>query len=220
MANTTEADWDEGSPVINQPRRAGALEINALRQAVRLRMAKEHETPDAASVGGEHLHGSARVYYQAAAPTFKPDGVTDLDDEDDGRLWLDSDNNKIYVYSAATDSWVDTTPAPDPTEIYSFNLPINAVPVPSYTSTGNTPGTYMVFVEGAYLISSSGTTLSVIVNGITKSVVLAATASGFLNAPFMLVFQITSADGVITLSAVSAQVTYLTAMSGFLMVAS
>lgn len=92
MANTDEDSWDENAPLLTDPRRDGALEILSLRQAVGKRVAKEHVDPAAAGVGGEHLEGSARGYYETTAPTNKPDGATPLDAADQGRLWADSDD--------------------------------------------------------------------------------------------------------------------------------
>ncbi len=39
-------------------------------------------------------------YFQSAAPTLKPDGSTALDSGDNGRLWVDSDDNIIYILTA------------------------------------------------------------------------------------------------------------------------
>lgn len=47
----------------------------------------------------------AHPYYQASAPTKKPDGSTDIDANDLGRIWIDSDNDEIFVLTAATPTW-------------------------------------------------------------------------------------------------------------------
>ncbi len=39
----------------------------------------------------------AHPYFQADAPTKKPDTTTDLDVDDNGRLWVDSDDNVVYI---------------------------------------------------------------------------------------------------------------------------
>lgn len=47
----------------------------------------------------------AHPYYQSAAPSTKPDGSTALDVDDNGRIWVDSDDNAIYIltdYSGPT----------------------------------------------------------------------------------------------------------------------
>ena len=108
MPNTTSADWDESSPVITEPRRDGALEINTLREGVGDRIAKEHVHPAAADVGGEHLEGSARAYNQDDEPTKRPDGTTNLNIDDDGRLWADLDDatdRKLFIWNGATLAW-------------------------------------------------------------------------------------------------------------------
>lgn len=54
----------------------------------------------------------AHPYYQSAAPSTKPDGSTALDVDDNGRLWVDSDDDTIYVlsdYSGPT--WTNTSAA-------------------------------------------------------------------------------------------------------------
>lgn len=48
-------------------------------------------------------------YFQSATPTFKPDGTTALDSTDLGRLWVDSDDNVLYSFTAVTPTW---TPYP------------------------------------------------------------------------------------------------------------
>lgn len=47
----------------------------------------------------------AHPYFQSTAPTKKPDTSTALDVDDNGRMWIDSDDNSIYVltdYSGPT----------------------------------------------------------------------------------------------------------------------
>jgi len=54
----------------------------------------------------------AHPYFQASAPTKKPDGSTALDVDDNGRLWVDSDDNVVYIltdYSGPT--WTAQTAA-------------------------------------------------------------------------------------------------------------
>jgi len=109
MANTDEDSWDENAPVLTDPRRDGALEILSLRQAVGKRVAKEHVDPDAAGVGGEHLEGSARGFVVATtAPTTKPDGVTALDAQDEGRFYVDTDDDKLFYWTGS--AWVIASP--------------------------------------------------------------------------------------------------------------
>ena len=111
MPNTVSANWDESSPVITEPRRDGALEVNTLREGVADRIAKEHVHPAAADVGGEHLEGSARAYFQDGAPVNRPDGGGALAAADEGRLWVDSnDSNKLYVWDGVAGAWEEASP--------------------------------------------------------------------------------------------------------------
>ena len=41
-------------------------------------------------------------YYQSGDPEYKPDGSTSLDSDDLGRLWVDSDDNLLYVLTSIT----------------------------------------------------------------------------------------------------------------------
>jgi hypothetical protein len=116
MPNTTGADWDEDAPALTDSRRDGATEIKVLRVGIADRLAKEHVHPDEDSVGGEHLEGSAIVYFEAEEPENKPDGETALDEDDEGRLWIDSDDDKLYFWEwdagGGTGSWVEVQHTP------------------------------------------------------------------------------------------------------------
>lgn len=105
MANDgTGTGWSETSPANTESVSDGAQEIRDLRKGLRIRLEKEHEDMGATSAGGEHLAGSAKAYYQSAAPTQRPDTATPttLDGDDNGRLFVDSDDNKIYCYVHGT----------------------------------------------------------------------------------------------------------------------
>ncbi len=52
-------------------------------------------------MGGEHKEGSAKAYRQATTPTTRPDGSTGFTAGDDGRLWVDSDDDILHVYNAS-----------------------------------------------------------------------------------------------------------------------
>lgn len=111
MANTSNADWDPDAPADNDPRQDGALEIRVLRGGLKERIGKEHIDPDAADVGGEHIAGSAMVYREATpGPTLRPDGVTALDTDDTGRLWLDDTNEQLYFWDGT--AWVAVLASP------------------------------------------------------------------------------------------------------------
>jgi len=76
--------------------------LRETRSETRQRMDQEHVWLDTASAGATiHREGSARSYYQPTAPTLRPDGLTALDTNDDGRIWVDSDTNLMYVWTGA-----------------------------------------------------------------------------------------------------------------------
>ena len=94
---TEPADGDSPS--------SGDDEIRVIRSAVTERMANEHTTYIADGTAGNYLldwnhrAGSAKGYFQDAAPTNRPNAATALTAADNGRLWFDDNNGDIlYVY--------------------------------------------------------------------------------------------------------------------------
>lgn len=80
----------------------GPSVMRTLKKAIRERFMKEH-TQDLASglesEDGFHRRGSAVSYFQSLAPTTRPDGVTALDSNDNGRLWVtDSETPELFIY--------------------------------------------------------------------------------------------------------------------------
>lgn len=101
--------WDTASPDIDQLAGINYKEIYDLRKGIAIRLNKEHETLATSSAGGVHKQGSARAFFQDAAPTTKIDG-TAWDSGDTGSLWFDtnsSPDNLVYVLtdSASTGTW-------------------------------------------------------------------------------------------------------------------
>ncbi len=85
--------WDNTLPADNHVWNTAAATIRANWDALEIEL-------------GVDLN-EAHPYYQAAAPGFKPDGATAFDADDLGRVWIDSDNNRIYVLTATTPTWSD-----------------------------------------------------------------------------------------------------------------
>lgn len=218
MANASANDWDEGTPLISNPRRQGAGEIQFLREAVRARLNKEHKALVTGDVtaglgGGEHVMGSAMVYYQTTAPTLRPDGVTALDSSDKGRVWVKSSDNTIswwdgtqWVASLSSAQSFDLPGGPLSGETWTYGgtawplSPPFAVPLTVHSLK---PGKWIVFVMGSFDGSQTGS-LSVTINGVTRSYVSGTTVDG--QVPFMLVFRIVvsgSPTGAVAITAVS-----------------
>lgn len=99
----------EGTPAGSDSPAQGDERIRELKETVRAVVAKEHELdPTAGDViadQGWHKAGSAKAYVQSTAPTTRPDGTTSLDADDEGRLWIDSDDTKLGYWDGA--SWVN-----------------------------------------------------------------------------------------------------------------
>lgn len=115
MASWT-VSW-EATPAGADSPALGDDHIRDVKLEVRSRLDQEHMILNTAS-SGESIHraGSARVYFQAGEPTLRADGVTSLDSNDDGRLWVDSNNdNTLTVYdgSAAAFEAVTVNPPGD-----------------------------------------------------------------------------------------------------------
>src|SRR6056297_1150271 len=91
----------EANPESSDSPSFGDDEIRNLKTAMRERFEKGHTMNTAVgTVGpdGWHKSGSAKLYYQAAAPTTRPDGTTALTADDNGRRWVRSTDNSEYVY--------------------------------------------------------------------------------------------------------------------------
>lgn len=103
----TGAGWDEAAPASTDQRKDGYKEIYDLRKGVRIRVEKEHETPDVSSAGGEHKEGSAKAYYDIATtfPTTRPDGSTALGTDDKGRLAVI--DGELFVWEGS--AWCTTS---------------------------------------------------------------------------------------------------------------
>ena len=107
------ATWDDTfktNPAVTETPTLGDDRIRENRTENETRMVNEHRTFNStpASDGARandwlHLAGSAHVFYQATAPTQYPNGNA-LDADANGRLWIDSDTDLLYVYIHA--SWV------------------------------------------------------------------------------------------------------------------
>lgn len=200
MANTVETDWDESSPNLSQTRRAGAAEILALRKGVRLRMSREHEELDISGAGGEHLAGSAKAYAQDAEPTLRPDTTTLLDTDDKGRLWYETDTGRAWWWNGS--AWIAVNyPSSE------FFAAVNASPftIP-FAQTGLASGGYSVMVYGCAIIAASttSTTISVTVAGVTKTLAITSPSEGAIrHLPFVLPFHVSPTAGSISVTAAS-----------------
>lgn len=212
MPNVDEFSWDETRPIMTvDERRGGPQELRSLRGGVRLRLGKEHAAPSEGGVGGEHKHGSSKCYYQASAPTLRPDGVTPLDSTDQGRLWVNSTTGVLKVWSGS--SWVDHNVLLGST-IASFEVLSGATPPPlPITVTGLANGTWLVWVDGTTMDYSGSTpfTMSLTVNGVNRTLQVDNAPDG--TAPFTMRFQVVVTAGSVSLT-VANEVKRVRSMAG------
>jgi hypothetical protein len=94
----------EGLPAGGESLGLGDDRIRNVVKATRERLEHEHVkdmvtgTP---AQDGWHRQGSAKCYFQTDPPETRPDGVTALTVEDNGRVWVHSTNYREYVYHHA-----------------------------------------------------------------------------------------------------------------------
>lgn len=204
MANTSGADWDEGSPTITDPRRQGAAEILSLRKGTKIRADKEHKAYAGTSAGGEHKAGSAVSYYQTATPTLRPDGTTSLGADDAGRLWVHSTTKIIKIWSGSSWEDLELTSGPEIEQFYKeFTQPIT---IPGDPKTGLTANKqFMVWILGTTTAAQGNEasyTISVTVNSQSREIVIDNQPDG--TAPFTMLFLVSSgASGEIEITAAS-----------------
>lgn len=86
--------WDETTPADTDLAKDGARDMRYVRVDLKERLALEHSMA-ADDNDGRHLEGSARAYVASAEPT-PPTGL------EEGRIWLDSDNNNLKVHNGST----------------------------------------------------------------------------------------------------------------------
>jgi len=82
-------------------------DIRANYEAIEADLNREHKFSTGGTAADQIIHrqGSARCFFQATAPAKRLDGVTAFTSDDNGSVWIDSDNNKTYIltdYSVPT----------------------------------------------------------------------------------------------------------------------
>jgi len=188
--------WDVTSPDIDQPHGNAYKELYDLRKGVALRMNKEHETLATSSAGGVHKQGSARAFFQDAAPTTQVNGDA-FDSGDLGSLWFDSNaspDNQFNVLTATTPTWT-----PISTEVIAVLLAANRQFAGTLTVDGATTLTGAVgsaasitLGAGADLIGSSTSDITI---GANKFTVAGATGNTLVAGTFTSTGVATVGDG-------------------------
>jgi len=216
VANTNGDSWDEASPARTDQRRDGAQEILSLRKGTSQRANKEHATYAASGVGGEHKAGSAKAYYQANAPTLRPDGVTALDTNDKGRLWVKSTDNSLYQWDGS--AWqnfelsrqsfdLPGSPGADETWTYGGTAFPLTTPFATPIQVSNLQaGRWMFWIAGTFDGSQTGS-FTITINGQSRTIYSATTVDG--QVPFLICIRasVTSSNLYARITAISGTLT-------------
>lgn len=180
-AATTHDPWDGTLWDVTSPNDEALVgntykEIYDLRKGVATRINKEHETLATASAGGVHKQGSARAFFQDAAPGTQVDGSA-FDAGDLGSLWFDSNaspDNQFNVLTATTPTWT-----PVSTEIIAVLLAANRTFAGTLTVTGeSTFNNHVNLGAGDDLIGSSTSDIAFNTNKFTVAGATGNTAVG------------------------------------------
>ncbi|MFH2013692.1 MAG: hypothetical protein ABIJ17_01855 [Patescibacteria group bacterium] len=104
MPNIPTTSWNETTPPGSEAKANGDNRIRELKTQIREVVDVEHkfDSSGQSTEMGIHTKGSARAYYQSADPINRPDGTSVLDSNDDGRIFVDSDDNTIKVWNGAS----------------------------------------------------------------------------------------------------------------------
>lgn len=104
MAN----EWNTSYPVDHTKIGDVPGAIRTLKTSAKAQIGHEHEDPvDGDATGSEHKNGSAVAYVGTTDPTVRPDGATDLADNDidNGRLWIDTNYDPPILKRWNVDAW-------------------------------------------------------------------------------------------------------------------
>jgi len=110
--------FDKDKPAASTSLRASNPEMLANQSQLQTAIDNEHifTGTSASTQTGDHTQGSARCFSQATAPATRIDGdgflSTDL-----GSLWVDTDDNQLYILTATTPTWTQIS-----TELYETFL--------------------------------------------------------------------------------------------------
>lgn len=141
--------WDKDKPTAGTSLRASIVEMLANDTALETALNREHEFSTGGTVADQahHKKGSARAYFQDAAPGTRVDG-TAFTSEDLGSLWFDTNatpDNLYYVLTATTPTWT----------LVSTSL------IAEMVATANTWGAHQTLGAGYDLLGSTSSDINI-----------------------------------------------------------
>ena len=115
--------FDKDIPATGTSLRASNPEILANQSQIQTGVNNEHifSGTSAGTQTGDHTQGSARCFSQAGAPATRIDGNVFLS-TDLGSLWIDTDDNAMYILTATVPTWT-----PVSTEVIATLLAANRI---------------------------------------------------------------------------------------------
>ena len=143
--------FDKDKPAVSTSLRSSNPEILANWSQLQTGIDNEHifTGTSAGTQTGDHTQGSARCFSQASAPATRIDGSGFLS-TDLGSLWVDTDDNAVYVLTATAPTWT-----PVSTEIIATLLAAGRV----FGSTLGVTSDFAVNTNKFTVAAASGNTL-------------------------------------------------------------
>lgn len=159
--------FDKDKPAAGTSLRASNPEILANNSQLQTAIDNEHifTGTAAGTQTGDHTQGSARCFSQSGAPATRIDGGAFLS-TDLGSLWVDTDDNAIYILTATVPTWT-----PVSTEVIATLLAANRV----FAGTLGVTGDFAVNTNKFTVTAASGNTLVAGTFDVTGNTVLAGT---------------------------------------------
>jgi len=96
--------FDKDKPAASTSLRSSNPEILANWAALETAIDNEHAFATGGTQDGDHTQGSARCFSQASAPATRIDG-NGFEAGDLGSLWVDTDDNALYILTVTTPTW-------------------------------------------------------------------------------------------------------------------
>ena len=162
--------FDKDIPTAGTSLRASNPQILENQESTQEAVDNEHifTGTSAATQTGDHTQGSARCFSQASAPATRIDGNLFLS-TDLGSLWVDTDDNAMYILTATTPTWT-----PISTEVIATLLAANRV----FAGTLGVDGNFEVGTGSEFTVAAASG--NVLADGTLEATGLTTVADGSL----------------------------------------
>ncbi len=141
--------WNKANPAAGIAAKQLDNDIRTNNDALEAALGNEHDFTTGSTQTGIHTQGSARCFWQATEPLTRIGGAA-FTSADLGSLWIDSDDNKMYILTATTPTWTNIS-----TELFATFLGAARV----FGSTLGVTGDFAVNTDKFTVEASSGNTV-------------------------------------------------------------